>query len=724
MTSKSKLIHRLLAATGFAAIAPTAFAQEAPPTDRDVVIVTATKQSESLQEVAASVSALGEEALEERGISSVETLQYAVPSFQAGTLRAGGGSAITIRGVGLNLGSPGVAVHVNGIYQTRSDYALLSQLDLQQVEVLRGPQGTLYGRNANGGVVNFITHAPEDFFSAEFLAGYAEYDEQHLQAIVNTPIADGVRSRVALDYARRGEGFTKNIAGGQDLDRFESFSGRGTLSVDFGPDAVLDLGLAMSHETGPTSSFQLNSLPNAEAIARNPYLATTTFALEPWTTTANDPSDSERDYMEGSAILTWDLGFAKFKSLSGYTSFTDDYRTDSDTADVSAFPQTNSAASTSFTQEINLSNAGDVFDWVLGAYYLKDNSKQSLTYDFNLGLDALPPGSYIHFNNPVRDTEARAVFADGTWHATDALNVMVGVRYSEEEQVYTYTGEVGAMFAGQRFPFLTLCPMRTDTPSFSSLTPRAGVQYFLGADQNLYATFSKGFKSGGVNTVSCNNEFKPEKITAYEAGYRSQWFGGDVTFNASGFYYDYTDLQLSQITGLTLLITNAAAAEVYGVELETAWALDERWTLNGNLSLLDATYANFTNVDTLNPMLGPQDVSGNYLNNSPKVSANVGVAYKADLLGGKLSTRIDVSYRSKVFFREFNQPLDSQDDYTVLNGALSWVDPSDVYTVRLYVKNAGNEAYITRMGSSDGFGSRYVAYGAPRQIGLELKARY
>lgn len=721
-----KIISRTAAcmAALIGASATGALAQENEPRKLEAVIVTAQKKAESVQDVAAAISALDGRALEARGISDVEDLQFAVPGLEVGTLRVSG-TNITIRGVGLNQGAPGVAVHVDGAYQTSSAMAELAQIDLERIEVLRGPQGTLYGRNANGGVVNFITRKPQDTFSAEFLAGYAEYDESHLQTVLNAPLTDRVRSRVGIDHRRRGEGFTKNIAGGQDLDAHDTLAGRASLGIDLSETATLDLSLSGFEQTGPTSSFQLASLPSAAALQANPFLAAATVALEPRTTTANDPSSSDRKMMQGNASLDWDLGFASLRSITSYTSFTDEFETDSDSTDISAFLQTNRNGSNTVTQEVNLSSDGLVLDWVVGAFYLNENAKKRLRFGFPSGQGSLPPGTYLLNNATVSDTEAYAVFGDATWHVTDRLNLIAGVRYSEETQDYTYSGEIGFQLGNTQIPFLQLCPARTDEAGFSSFTPRGGLQYELTGDQNLYATVSKGFKAGGVNLNSCGNSYNPEKITAYEAGYRSQWADGTLTFNATGFYYDYTDLQLSQVTGLINLVTNAGAAEVKGIELETAWNPTSNLSLTGNVSWLDAKYSSFVNVDTLNPGAGPQDVAGNRLSNSPEWSANLGAALSTDPRPwGSLTARADLSYRSKAYFREFNLPVDTQDSYALLSAALIWEDPADTYSVRLYAKNLTEEDYVAQGGSSDAFGTLAIAYGAPRQIGLELRARY
>ncbi|MEH6487950.1 TonB-dependent receptor [Hyphomonas oceanitis] len=721
-TSRSAVC--MAALFGVSAAGALASAQENETRKLDTVIVTAQKKSESVQDVAAAISALDGAALEDRGISDVEDLQFVVPGLEVGTLRVGG-TNITIRGVGLNQGSPGVAVHVDGAYQTSSAMADLAQIDLERVEVLRGPQGTLYGRNANGGVVNFITRKPQDVFTADFLAGYAEYDESHLQTVLNAPVTDQVRSRLVVDYSRRGEGFTKNIAGGQDLDAHDTLAGRASLGIDLSEAATLDISLSGYEQTGPTSSFQLASLPSAAALAANPFLANANVSLKPRTTTANDPSSSDRKMLQGNATLDWDLGVASLKSISSYTSYTDMFQTDSDSTDISAFLQTNRNGSNTFTQEVNLSGSGATLDWVVGAFYLNENAKRRLYFSFPSGQGTLPPGTYLLNNAPVSNTDAYAVFGDATWHVTDRLSLITGVRYSEEKQDYKYSGEIGFLVGDTQIPFLPLCPARTDTASFSSFTPRGGVQYDLAGDQNIYATVSKGFKAGGVNLNSCGNEYDPEKITAYEAGYRSQWQEAGLTFNATGFYYDYTDLQLSQVTGLINLVTNAAAAEVKGIELETAWNPTSNLSLTGNLSWLDAKYSSFVNVDTLNPGAGPQDVAGNRLSNSPEWSANLGAALSTEPgPRGRLTGRVELSYRSKAFFREFNLPVDTQDAYSLVNAALIWEDASETYTVRLYAKNLTDEDYVAQGGSSDAFGTLAITYGAPRQVGLELRARY
>ncbi len=697
----------------------------APTAARDTdIVVTAQKRAQSVQEIAASISAIDGTELENRGITDVTDLQFAVPGLDVGTLRIGG-TNITIRGVGLNQGSPGVAVHVDGIYQTDSSMADLAQADLARVEVLRGPQGTLYGRNANGGVINFISRRPTDRFEGEVTASYREFAEGHLAGKLNVPVRDGVRARLVIDYGNRDHGFIRNVAGGQDLDGYERISGRLLVDVDLGTNANMELSASAAHESGPTSFFQLRTLPSALALASNPFLATANFSLKPWTTTANDPNETDRDFYQLSGTLNWDIGFADLKSITSYTYYQDRLLTDSDGSDISAFLQTNRDESRAITQEFNLSSVGAGIDWVLGAYYLGQRADRTLAFNFPLGFGALPPGAYLSNDASRRDADVYAVFGDATMHVTEKLDLIAGARYSREKQSYRYKGEIGLLVGGNRIPLISTCPAREDDPDFSSFTPRGGLQYKFSEAHNVYATVSRGFKAGGVNLNACGNIFNPEKITAYEAGYRGTWLDRRMTFNLTGFHYDYTDLQLSQVTGLTNLVTNAGAASMWGVEVEVAYNPDDNLSIGGNLSWLDAKFTSFQNLDTLNPAAGVQNLDGSRLSNAPRWSANFNAAVSTDPgPSGRFTLRGELSLRSSVYFREFNTALDRQGGYAVVGASLAWEDPSERYQLRLFGSNLFNKAYIAQGGSGDAIGTLAITYGAPRQIGIEARAHF
>jgi len=705
-------------------IAPPALAAEADTASGatlEELVVTAQKRSENIQEVPAAITAVSGTALQQRGFTQPEDLQFIVPSMQAGRLL--GQTAITIRGVGLNQGSPGVAIHVDGVYQPRPSMGDLAQIDIARVEVLRGPQGTLYGRNANGGVVNFVTQDPTDRFEGYVLGSYATYDESRLQGVVNLPVNDRLRARLVLDHWDREDGFVKNVLpGGEDVDRGRSNSGRLKVAVDVLDNLTVDLSATALQTSGPTSYFTLFNRPTADAVAKNPYLANVIVPLEPRRIASNDPIGAERSYGAAAATITWKVAGLQVKSITGYQRLSDQEDRDDDAINVSAFPSHRWARSNTFTQEFNVSGTVGPVDAVVGAFYMRDNAYDKLHYDFNLGIFPLPAQSVLDFESFDYITKSYAVFADATWRLTEKAKLIAGLRYSEDRQSDL---QRNFLTFGATPPVVT-CPLQQNEIQFHSTTPRLGAQYDLSSDSNLYATYSKGFKIGGFNLAGCNQTFLPEKVTSYEAGWKNRLLDGTLLLNADVFYYDYTNLQLNQVVGLTSLITNAAAARVQGAEFESTWRPEPHWTLNGNLSLLSAKFTNFVNTDSLAPALGPQDVSGHYLANAPKVSANLGVTYDSDPIpwGGHIRALADVSYRSKIYFREFNNAADSQPAYTILNASLIWISPDDKYQVRLFGKNLGNKDYIVRMSSSDNFGSRFVSWGAPRQVGVELKASF
>jgi len=696
---------------------PTAAADQAFSVGE--IIVTAQRRSERIQEVPAAISAISGQTLANRGVTSASDLQSLAPSLQVGRLL--GQTAIAIRGVGLNQGSPGVAIHVDGVYQPRASMGDLAQADLARVEILRGPQGTLYGRNANGGVVNFITSAPTEHYSADLLGSYASYEESRLRAVLNAPLGPRVRSRLVVDSWRRGEGFVENVRpGGQDLDKGKTLAGRLRTAIDLTDSLDLDLTVNALNASGPTSYFTLYSRPTPTAVANNPYLVGAVIPTGRKTALDN-PVDDKRDFASVAATLSWKLGNFSLKSISAYQYLKDNERRDDDGTNLNAFPAAHTAKSDTYTQEFNLSGNVANTEGAIGAFYMHDDAFDFLRYDFPLGLNSLPPGSFLSSSAPKLLTKTVGVFGDATMHVSDRFRLIGGLRWSEDkvslDQSQTLT--LGGVFA------VPSCPKVTNSVKFSSFTPRVGAQYDLSDNSNAYATYSEGFKSGGWNIYGCSDQFLPETIESYELGWKNRFLDGRLIANLSLFSYNYTNLQLAQVVGLATLIQNAPKATIKGLELETALQPDAHLRIDASVSVLDATYDEFNNLDSANPTAGFQDVSGNRLNNAPKLSVNFGASYRTDETSiGRFTLQADVSYRSRIYFREFNAALDSQKAYTVVNSSLIWDSRGEKYRIRLFANNLFDELYIARMGSADSFGARYVTYGGPRQIGIELSSHF
>lgn len=727
MRATSKDLYRqrrviaLSALLGSACAASMASAAEPPASAVDEVIVTAQRRSESVQLVPAAITAVNQAIMAQRGISDVATLQFAVPSLTLG--RSLGVTQIAIRGVGRSVGQPGVAINIDGVYQPRNTPMVVGQSDLDRIEVLRGPQGTLYGRNANGGAVNFITQAPTDQLGGYVQASYATYDEYRLQSALNLPINDRVRTRLALDYNVRETGFVKNVAGGPDLDTADTLAGRLRVDVDITEDLTLDLNFNAFRGGGAGDYYVLTSLPSAAGLALNPFISSAVVPLKASRTSARGLTDSERSFESVSATLNWRLPMFDVKSITAYQRMDNKWNMDRDGVDLPVVDAYADETSSTFSQEFDISGATGPVDWVAGLYYMNDKHAQTTYYAFKMGFAPLPPNSFLVQNMPQYDTEAYAAFADATWRLGDRLRLIGGLRYSNDKTTVVHRNYIGSMITGATT--LQTCPLQRDDLEFDSLTYRLGGQYDVADNKHVYLTTSTGFKSGGVNFSGCNNTFQPENITSYEGGFKGRFLDNQLTLNASAFWYDYSDFQLSQVVGIAGRITNAASAKVKGVEVETVWTPDEHWSLNASLSLLDARFGAFTNTDSLKAALGPQDLKGRYLANSPKVSGNIGVAYRTDPTAtGRFTARADVSARSKVYFREFNSPEESQPGYAVVNANLIWDSPDEVYRVRLFANNLFDKGYWVSMLAVDGFGARAGSFGAPRQVGVELRAAF
>jgi iron complex outermembrane receptor protein len=236
-----------------------------------------------------------------------------------------------------------------------------------------------------------------------------------------------------------------------------------------------------------------------------------------------------------------------------------------------------------------------------------------------------------------------------------------------------------------------------------------------------YITYSEGFKVGGVNASDCNEPWKPETVDAYEVGYKATFAGGARTLRAAAFQYDYEDFQTLQVIGVQGVITNAGDAEIQGFEVEFSSLLNENWAVNAGFTLLDSEYGDFLNVDTLRAELGPLQNRGNPLSYAPDTSVNAGVTYNTDLeSGASVTASLDVSYRSRVYFREFNQRKDSTDPYTLVNLNINWESPGDDYAARLFVRNLTDEEYVTNIQGSNTTYGRQGTWNMPRQVGFEV----
>lgn len=721
--------------------------------EESIIVVTGLKGgAQNVQDVPAAVTALGNEELEARGVTSALDLAAIVPNLRSGMVR--GETNISIRGVGYTVAgsSPGVAIHIDGVYQPRATMGELAQVDIGGVEVLRGPQGTLYGRNSNGGVVNFNTTAAGDEFGGYVKASYQNFDEYRMQAAVNIPVSDSLRVRLTGDRWKRGKGMIRNITpGSPDLLQGDSWLGRVRVDADISPEFTATLIGTVATRDGSFFYFTHGTPLGQNALNLNPALAGANFSTNPRETAANDPTDQRRRYYSGTGILNWEVSDdVTLRSTTGYQHFEDDAMGDFDATDVSVAPRLNADnESKTFTQELTASIETGPVRAVLGGFYLNDKSVSQTKFQFPFGLitvgspAALPPQFFLDNNNVPNKTTSWAMFGDVTLELSDSFRIVGGLRYSEDKN--SLQRDNGLKFPNDVFaPFGPRCNDFVSA-KFTSWTPKAGIQYDIGADSTTYASFSKGFKSGGFNgNGGCGtNPYRPEKLTSYEIGSKNQF--GDLKLNLSGFYYDYKDLQQESLEGLAFVLINVPKAKIYGIEAETLFTPTDNFTINANFAWMRARYVEFSSRDALErpiytradlpapgqppiniPVPPLENLKGNPLNNAPDFSANVGFTYVTEpiIAGGSLTFQGDLEFKSRVFFREFNDRRDSQAGYALINSSITWTSDNENYSLRLFGKNLTGQDYWSQAVYTSLTDNLIPTWGTPRQYGVELKAKF
>ncbi|MFK8018788.1 MAG: TonB-dependent receptor [Pseudomonadales bacterium] len=731
----------LLTKSGLAiAVAGTCFTGNAlAQTVLEEVVVTANKREQSLREIPTSITAMTGNMLEDRGITEAKDLHKIVPSMITGVGNRGE-PTINIRGVGYNeVGSPGVAIHVDGVYQPNPGMGLIAQYDIERVEILRGPQSTLYGRNANGGVVNYLTKSPDDEFGGSVTLGIADYGQTRISGSLNMPISDDWGVRLSLTGMQRDDGFYENILPtGPDTGKIDhSYGGRLVIDGDINDAVSLKLTATFAdNETSPNSTVTL-------APSYNPALANDPIATGDFKIAHGGDNSRETTYEALSVIVNWSLSeIWSLTSISGYQAHDVERFGDFDFLETNLILNQVDEENQTFTQEFNLAGSLGAVDTVFGLFYLDDAYENYTQFTFPSGFGPLPPSNEPLLRNlvPYYDTTSVALYADGSWNVSEDFRLLVGIRYSDDEQS---VGQDLTVFGPPgRVPCSAGTVVQTDIDGTSTIG-RLGGQYDLTDNSNVYATYSEGVKTGGVNRASCQDVFEDEEVKSYELGYKMQSEDGSFAANITAFFYDYTNLQTNQILGLVSSINNAPGAEVLGLELDGLWRPDEHWTISASLSLLDATYSEEflnTNAAIAPVVVGPPpapgappvtevtvaDVNGNRLNYAPEVSGNFSIGYRTDPIfsEGTLDLRLDANYRSEVTLREFDLESDRTDTITLVGVSAKWTSASENYSVRLYVDNLTDEGYYEFASAASQSGYAFATWNTPRQYGLEFNVNF
>ncbi len=706
---------------------PSAAAEQ--PVQLDDIIVTAERSEVAIQDAPLAVSAIGAADLQKRQINSIEALASSIPNVSFG--RAVGIARIAIRGVGLDTTTPGsegrVAYHLDGVYLSRPTIALGTFFDVARVEVVRGPQGTLYGRNATGGAVNVITQDPEKDFGGYARVALGNYNLVRAEGAVSAPLSDAVSLRLAVQKVDR-DGYGRNIHTGADVDDEHTTAARVKLLIE--PNDDFRNVASLDYYTADDANYHYHYLAQG-----NPTLAPLAFRLGGTTApnardTNNDTDTHNRRKVWGFGNqLDWTLGPATLSSVTGYRESKTQFLSDADNTTLLLANLYNREISSQLSQELRLSGKGERFDWLVGAYYFSEdingvNGFSPMSRALVGG--AMTPAIGAAFGG-LQKTTSYAAFGQATWRASDKLALIVGLRWSKDRKALDEYSVVNLAtdYPGpppNQFP----TPTKLQRNSWSSLTPRVTLEYAFTPDVKAYATYAEGFKGGGYSVGSVASPYQPEKLKDYEAGLKAEWFDRRLRTNLSAFFYDYSNLQVQKVLATGTFFENAAKAEIRGIELESSLLATQNLRIDLNGALLHSEYTQFQTSDPSRSYLGVLNLAGNRIAQAPPYSATLAVQYGLPTGHGDWTFRAESIWVGKVYFNQFNRDVLSQDAHNKLNAFVTWARPAGDWTVTAYGRNLTDETLIATAVTSNPLLTTPVlgTFEPPRTFGLEIGYRF
>ncbi|MDV6331187.1 TonB-dependent receptor [Asticcacaulis sp. 201] len=764
---KSNLKLALLAgvASSSLILSPAAFAQAAAPSaapadDTVTVVVSARRREESLKDVPVAVTSYSAEKLGRTGAPDITSLQQTTPNLTLQVARGSNSTLIAfIRGVGqqdpLWGFEPGVGLYVDDVYIARPQGAVLDIYDVQRIEVLRGPQGTLYGRNTIGGAVKYVTRplGRKPTFNAKVNLG--SYNQRDLILSGALPLTDSLTVGAAV-ASEKHDGYGKNLlTGAQQYDKDVTAY---RISADYHPNEQFSARLAYDNFTDNSSPKQghrevtaKNAFGGTLYTGANAYLGLPTASVYD---TYAGIGDKNKVTNEGaSATLAYKFNDTwTVKSISAVRKGRTDTLIDFDGTPKNALDVQAYYADTQVTQELQTIYSGQHWNTVAGLFYLNSTSEGAFdtilgTYDayaalgpvyakFANGLTALTQGK-------VR-TQSWAFFFDSSIKVNDKLSFSVGGRYTEDHKtgsVYkaNYYGPHSPAFGGT--VFLTAAPdlktNYTNQRTFSAFTPRLSLSYAFTPAVTGYASVSSGFKSGGFDmrgdasvTPSTVNGYKPEHVTTQEAGLKGSIFDNRLNFSADIFSSKYTDVQITRQTtvGTTVAsqVENAGKASIKGAEFEGTLRITNGLSVSTSIGYIDAKYDEFFSYNVTTGVT--TNLAGNAsFQNTPKWTNSFGATYRTTIAGGQFVIAPQASYRSKMQMFEFAVPALDQNAFWLYDLGASWTTPDGRYKIGAYGRNLSDERY--RVGGYNfptaGFGNSVTAYyGPPKTFMVSLEYKY
>jgi len=769
--------------------AMTAYAAEVEDSwTLEEIIVTSRKRAERIQDTPIAVTAFSASDISARSLSSITDISGFVPNVDitSGQISGGGAnSQVTIRGIGqgdfLITTDPGVGTYVDGVYFARSMGGVMDLLDLERIEVLRGPQGTLYGKNTIGGAINLISMAPSDTFAGKGEITLGRFNRMDFRGSVNIPLVeDKLFTRISFSSRNR-DGYGKRVAPNplqqMNIDRSQFGATLNTNEIDTGNENAdmvrgvvrwvaseeVEVTFAADYSRERENSMVVNLV--AVDPADGPLLglynlvgalsglydpATLVVPDNPFISTGTGPSINNADVYGGSVTVDWDAGDIGVKSITAYRELQVDFGTDGDFTNLPLNEPFNRVTQNQFSQELQFTGLSfdDKFNWVAGLYYFNETAIDRNTVNFASGLfnglealagplDGSPlgaptapggPGNPINalldinldiFNEVTNNSYA--AFFQGSFSLTEDLSITGGLRYTYEKKKYFLVHRrINANV------FIGGSP-RTVENSWKELTPKLGIEYKADDDVLLYGSYSRGFKSGGFNGRPILEDeltsFNPEYVDAFEVGVKSDLFDKRLRANLAGFYYLYKDMQLNAVTAapngnLVVSIDNAGKSKIMGIELELQARPAEGLDMFFNVGYTDAEYTDIGTATSIS--------LGNEFIKTPKWNLSGSVQYSIPLDNeASVTVRGDWTYQSKVYNNVQNSEAIAQNAYSLFNARITYMPPDEAWELALFGTNLTNETYLINGGGVPGsLGYFFGMYGQPREWGVSLSYHF
>ena len=721
------------------------------------IVVTAQKREQSIQDVGSSITAFSGDQYRDLGFENAASVAAQTPNFTFGQPAGEGtNTALSIRGVGLNdvadSAEGAVAMYVDEVYQGTLAAQGVSMFDVERVEVLRGPQGTLYGRNTTGGLVHFITRRPSDQLQAFGEATYGTHDQVRFEGAVGGPLADNLRARLSYYHNQR-DGNQVDRANGRRGSVVNIDAIRGQLDIDLSSEANLLLKLQLASVDNTPTFYKHRGLLTAPQFAGGVHCTPQEVLQRQCVdlfgymdadpdVRSNETSADAAPYLKNdvwgaSAKLAWGRSGWEAVSITAVQNVDKDHL--EVTVPTPVVPlQTNWLVdSKQFSQEFRISNASDGLTWMLGAYYYSDEKPGNVNV---LSFDTLPvfgfplpplPGNLFYTTDYGQDTKTAAVFGHMNWSPIEELELKAGLRWTDEKKTLDFSIMDSGFFGIPDPEFSLSDTFKTNAPSWN-----LGLNWFAAEETMLFVNVAKGIKTGGFNSgaiVATPFELQPfddETMLMYEAGVKTTQFDSRLRTNVTAFIYDYDDFQALTIANVGTLgtpipqLTNAGNVKIAGFEAELAFSPADFFEVLLGLGYLETEtkdFISFTGLDSNNQPLF-EDFSGSELTLSPKLSYNGVFRFHQPLLGGEGSLQVDFTHSDEYYFSSDNTPFNVGGDFTIWNARAAWQSNDARYEVAVFARNLTDEEYIV-----EGFEAlemqSLIYNGNDRTFGISLAVR-